>query len=181
MEKIIRNIERKRGDKIVIHSFTTFPIIFTRKTPLLAHLAKVFEEGLPIRPTTCSQLPQLKTQWKKVEGSKFVEAAKNAGYRGFSNNQHRIVQDYFLKNVKGTLAVEVPVYDDEATGLMDFLMTEEKRLIIPDFKPEVSKCLPDAMSQLWRYREMLHRNTMIPRNVIDCYAFDDQECYQLTS
>ncbi len=180
MERIYRIIERKRGDRIVEHHFTTLPQMLKADSPLRKHIAKMFVEGLPERPQTASQLPVLQTLWAQID-SPFAQLAKDAGYRGFASAQHRIVQDHFWKFCPGLIATELPLFDKNATGLADFLLLRDMKLILPDFKPYLHKCLPEAMSQLFRYREMLSENAKVKREDIICVAFDDTQAYQLTS
>lgn len=180
MEKIIRQIERKRESGIIIHDFTTLPLVLQRKTPLASHLANMFMDGVPERPKTVTGLPQVMTEWEMVT-SPWTEHAQKAGYKGFSNAQHRIVQDYFWANVQQVLATEAPVYDGEVTGMIDILVATPDILFILDFKPDIHKCVDSAMSQLFRYREMLIKNAKLDRNIVKCYAFDDKNCYKLIS
>lgn len=180
MEKIIREIERRRERVTIIHEYTTLPLVLHRKTNLASHLADMFTNGVPERPKTVTGLPRLITQWEEVD-SPWIEYAKKSGFRGFGNAQHRIVQDYFWENIPHVIGTETPVYDDEATGMMDILIATPEILFILDVKPDIQKCVDAAMSQLFRYRAMLIKNARVDRRIIQCYAFDDKKCYKLTS
>lgn len=132
-----------------------------------------------------SQAKVLIKQHNEEKNSPFVELAKGAQYKGWGNQQHKIVQRYFLNNDPDTIAVEVPVWDKEKeiAGCIDILRVDTARgkVQILDFKPEAHKCVNQAMTQVHYYKEMLIKCAGVPRGAVECYSFDDNRCYSLIS
>ena len=195
-ETIQRNIIRERSSGYEsYHAFTTFPVILAPRQVAdppslfdltIAHLRAGFIYGFPISTLNSpSQAKVLITQHTEIKNSPLCALAEAAQYRGWGNQQHKIVQKYFLANDPDTIACEVPVWDKEKemAGCLDILRVsiERQKVEICDFKPDAHKCVNQAMTQVYYYKEMLIKCAGIPRAVIDCYAFDDQKCYRLNS
>lgn len=180
MEKIIRIIERQRSETFTQQfQFSTYDVIFDKAfrelhpeaAELMEYLEGRFREGLPARPTSPSQMPQLIIETKQVFGHPFCQLAFDSQYQGQGNKQHLTVQNFFMANCAECLAFEVPVFDDEASGCIDILTIQFNPFIVGvhDFKPDAVK-EKKAPGQTFRYAKMLIEGAKLnPENVVAGY------------
>lgn len=109
-----------------------------------------------------------------------IQLAKDAGYRDQGNYQHSRVQNYLLANDPLTMAIEIPLWDEEYHGHADLVRyLPEDKIHIPDFKPNAIK-EKKAASQVFRYKNLLHKRTGIPLDDIVISYFDDQNAFYVT-
>ena len=145
MDMISRRLTKQRESGFEqSFDFTTYPIIFdSTKWPkdpkvraVMTMLQTSFLTGFKKLPKSPSQMPELMVGTEKI-ASPLCGMAKMAGYRGKGNEQHRIVQNYFLQNHPDCIAIEVPLWVDDVEGCADFLLMslDPFHLVIPDLKP----------------------------------------------
>lgn len=193
MDKISREIIRIRNERPVIYKFTTYPIIFEAINEpyhyyrLLTHLKDMFINGMPPeKDLSPSMMPELILKFEEVKNSEYCKLASDSNYKGQGNYQHRVVQEHFLMYDQNTIATEVPVIGEKMQGNIDILIYDGIIKIL-DFKPEVHKCVKQAMTQLHYYKDLLCdsirgiENEQNIKSKIECYAFDNKHCYKLIS
>lgn len=185
VETITRNIIKVRSGREMTYPFTTYPAIFKGTNIISRYLAKVFTEGIPQRPTSASEQKPWILPVQEIT-HEMTDYAKKADYRRGMNYQHEYVQKYLLENDPHTIAIEVPVYDEEKTGFIDILRLVGVNIEIWDFKPNAHKEDKNKVaSQLLRYKQMLTERIYVDFNTkIDnvlLYYFDDSKAYHVTS
>ena len=181
MDKIIREFKVDRGGRDIIYPFTTYSCVFAISTRLSGYLSDRFTNGVVAKERmSISEMPQLLIKCEKVEYPSLVEMAKNASYRGAMSRQHSKVQNYFLDKDPHTIAIEIPVYNDEMLGHIDIIRLLPSGIIeVLDFKPNAHK-ETKAASQLFRYASRLSVSLGLPLTQFRAYYFDDKNIYQVT-
>ncbi len=112
--------------------------------------------------------------------------AYDANYHQYEHNQHKVIENYLMRNDKFTMAVEVPVwYQDEKGDLyaghadgIRYFPKETIKFEVFDFKPEAGK-ETKAASQVYRYMRGLAHCAGIPPSLIRGVYFDDKEAYYI--
>lgn len=187
METITREIIRNHDGHEAVYKFTTYPVIFgesiIRKPNfllLLKYLREVFECEIPSRLKSPSSMPTLILQTLRFSDHEYIKYAKVANYFGLGGGQHWKLQEHFMMSNPYTMAVEAPVFDDDMLGNMDLLnYNQETDMVeILDFKPNAHK-EKHAATQLYWYRELLSKQSGIPKSKIECFYFDDMNCYKV--
>lgn len=146
---------------------------------LLARFLQDFEK----RDLGCSNATE-------IIGSNIVEMidhelvfyGQQSEFVGQGHDQHDIAQDWLLENDPMTLAVEVPVWNDERQGFIDIIRynTDTNRIEIVDLKPNASaEKVTKVTAQLHHYRLMFCELFDIPADMVDCLYFDEKNCYKL--
>ena len=113
-------------------------------------------------------------------GSDLITFAQEANFEKSEKWQHTVVENYLMYNDPKTLAVEIPVWNDEISGFIDGLRyyKEIDELEIIDFKPN-AKSDKKAASQEFYYRRLLSECTGISLNKIGASYFDDHSAFKL--
>lgn len=184
MDRISRTFTKIRSSGYTTtHIFTTFSFVFFDSNELLSYLVKLFSCGADIqKKLSASTAKSLMLEMQPVENSELVELTIASKAIGNGKNQHFILEQYFLKKDQYTLATEVPVWSEKynMSGFIDILRVKNKRIQICDFKPYAHREKKEkALTQLWYYREMLKGAIEGMNMPIDCFYFDDQNCYKL--
>lgn len=183
MDKIQRTFIKKRGDFILRYDFTTLSHIFKETDDkLFKYLHKRFITDKPKREASVTEFirkskkfPLLRT--KKVKND-ILDIARNVDYEGAGRRQHAIMQNYFFEHDRDCIALEMPVYNEELEGFVDIIRYQKPVVQILDFKPKADK-EKNAAKQLWLYREMFCRLSCYPKEMVECYYFDNKYCYQV--
>ncbi len=184
-------VERSNG-YVVSYPFTTYSCIW--KLPddpvlskLYTYFQQLFIEGA--NGNVVSGLKSVSAGNKLVldvvqKPSDLTELARGAAYHDAGRYQHRVVERHMLENDPKTIAVEIPVWDDEWVGHIDQLRVMGEvgncYLQLPDFKPNAHK-ETKAASQVFRYRALLAKRTGIPLDKIEALYYDDTHAYFLNS
>lgn len=184
---IQRRFVVKRGEREVVYPFTTWSYIFKKcdkgasihEQRLMEYLKKVFVFGCPAdeRRVSVTSAREIFVKTKEVD-SGLIAAAEHAEYRKQGRYQHDIVQQYLLKNDHKTVAIEVPVWDDELAGHIDIIRILHGVIQVADFKPEAHR-EKVAGSQVKRYIDLLAKATRLPLSAFQGIYFDDRKAYQL--
>jgi hypothetical protein len=185
MEEIIRNFKTIRNGREMIYPFTTFSCVFM-ETPADENLRKVYRYLADLivngRPDFSGKISASQTKPLIINTSQshceLVDYAKKADYRGRQNGQHYCTQRYLLENDPHTIAVEIPVWNDNMSGHIDILRVFKNRIQIADFKPKAGM-EKKAATQLHNYREMLSERLNIARSYFECVYFDELYSYYL--
>lgn len=111
--------------------------------------------------------------------SDFCDICRQVEWRDQWHDQHITVLNHFLHNDPHTVAIEVPVWNDEMSGFIDLLRKVDDKYYICDFKPK-SHTEKKAATQLFHYRKMFCERTMIDISDVRCIFFDDDHAYMLT-
>lgn len=190
MELVRRYIKRQRSSGFIqTFEYSTYDIIFSeemrKKDPnfakLLDFLRLAFETGLPDRPQSPSGMPELLgIEVKQHFQHPLSLMVAGSNYQGAGRNQHTVVQEYFIKNHPDFLAMEVPVWDSEASGCIDILLLKLKPFFIDvfDFKPGARK-ETKASSQVYRYLKMLIDATGIPAQYFRGFYGDELDTFEV--
>ena len=184
MNLIIRKFEVMRGERKIVYPFTTYSCIFDAdKLPdsmpktLQNYLKQVFMCGVPPNLTkSVSSLPHLVVETKEIESS-LVSMALEANYRGLRHKQHECVQNYLLAHDPDTIAIEVPVWDEDTLGHIDIIRLGPK-IGVWDFKPEARK-EKKAGGQVLRYIAFLSKLLKLPLREFEGGYYDDKNCYSI--
>lgn len=189
MEQVTRYIKRQKGEREIIYPFTTFDIIFEGDfSPypinlgrLLTHLKDAFTNGMCEAQKSPSEAAELHADVKHYSEHPFSKLANDAAYYGQGSKQHWIVQKHFLNYDDSTIAVEVPLWDEESSGCADIIryVAGSDRIQILDFKPK-AKAEKKVTGQLFQYAKLLSVCTGIPLSKIDLFYFDGEDTYQVT-
>jgi hypothetical protein len=186
MDKITRYIKRSRNETELVYPFTTWSCIFGTKSTakdgdilysVYKHLRTAFYEGMPECEASPSQAKQLMVQTERIE-SDLCEMAEASGYHGMGKAQHPIVQNYFMDNHPDCVAVEMPVWDDKMAGFVDITLVNANGIKLLDFKPLAHK-EKHAATQLYHYKRLFCHNTGLSPDLVECYYFDNQNCYKV--
>lgn len=198
MEKITRFNKVQRGRHEVVYPFTTYPLIFEHEkmdnplqSALCKYLSTVFVYGTPKKEyCSVSQGPLLDIKAERNGSNEVSKMCSETGYQGNGTKQHEIVQDYFMKNDPHTIAIEVPVYDDEFHGHIDIVRIYGNTIQVLDFKPNAGK-EKKAASQVFRYRLLLSKHIfnilhslgkpLDQTYKIEAGYFDEHAYYMITS
>ena len=106
--------------------------------------------------------------------------------RSSDPSPHNSVESFFLINDSSTVATEVPVFlnPDEfdgseipITGHIDILQARFGRIYVLDYKPNLNRP-EEYSSQLYLYREAVHRRMNIPVEKISAIAFNEHEAVE---
>jgi len=190
MEKIKRYIKRERSSGFVqTFEYTTYDTIFNERARegkqffrmLLDHLRLAFECGLPNKDKSPSGMPELLgIETKQHFNHELSDFISQVEWKGTGNKQHLIVQNHFMNNYSKTIAIEVPVWNDEASGCIDILNVNMNPFIIDviDFKPDTIH-EKKASSQVYRYVEMLIKNTGIPPEYFRGFYCDELNTFEV--
>lgn len=188
METITREIIRNHDGHEAVYIYTTYDVVLdiagkrlteiARK--LFNYLADCLTCEIPERLLSPSGMPTLLLQTELIAQDVYVQMAKAAEYRGLRAGQHAKIQGHFLANNPATFATELPVFDEKMTGCIDVLNYDvvSDSIQILDFKPNAHK-EKHAATQLYWYRELLSKQTEIPKSKIECFYFDDMNCYKV--
>jgi len=202
LETIQRHFPVVRGELEMCYSFTTFPFVlgtldhYYERSPvawaLLTYLRNVFVHGKPEGTrVSISAMPRLMVESKQEKYEDIVGACMRSDYRGRGKYQHETVQKYFLECVGGTLAYEVPVWDDESIGHIDIVRLrkegDQEIVEVFDFKPDAKK-EKNASSQVYRYAKILEKNLKMllthstNKSIVQVHAgyFDDRHYYSVS-
>lgn len=202
LETIQRHFPVTRGELEMCYSFTTFPFIlgdldrYYQDSPVLwalcTYLRDVFINGKPEgERASISGLSPLMVQSKQEKNEDIVGACLRSNYRGRGKYQHETVQKYFLEFVGGTIAYEVPVWDDESIGHIDLVrirrVANAETVEVLDFKPDAKK-EKNASSQVYRYAKILEKNLKMllthsaNKSIVQVHAgyFDDRHYYSVS-
>ena len=182
MDEISRKFRFTRGDREVEYNFITYSCIFSPSpTPLYKHLREAFVNGVPVKEyRTVTELPPVITAKPLRVQNELPQLAKCADYNGFRSKQHERVQRYFLDHDPHTIAVEVPVWNDDVLGHIDLLrLMPDGKLQVLDFKPNAAN-EDRAACQVHRYMEILVALGAVDRKDIEGYYFDDKSAFSVT-
>lgn len=148
---------------------------------LCRHLQDAFINGMPERDMSASQSARLIIKTKRIKGHEYSRMAKASAARGKGRGQHPAVQDYFMKNDRYAIGVEIPVWDDDMTALLDIVLVNPKTGIVRvlDYKPDASLEKKAATQVHHQVRLLCHNTGIDPKSVVGFY-FDDLNTYQLT-
>ena len=199
MDKIVRKIEREKGDRILTYNFTTYPVIFDRSTRfldqnkdrpnlilLLDFLAEAFVHGMQERRKSPSESPEKLIETTHVTGHPLSKYAAKSGYMGMGNRQHPIAQNYLLDHCPEAIAIEVPVWEGEEedenaeSGCIDVILyyPENDHVGVWDLKPKAA-AERTASAQVHDYVRLFMQRSCISRSSIIAGYFDDKDCYVL--
>lgn len=163
------------------YHYTTRSPILEGGNPVFDFLKSLILEGRPDigERKSVSSGPKLAVPVKQGKHA-LLEHAGLAEWQGCGPDQHLVLQRYLLAQDPLTLAVEVPVWDDEWLGHIDILQWNEetKKLSLFDFKPKAA-AETKAASQVFRYRELLSRHVGIPALEIGAGYFDEFNFYYI--
>ncbi|MEE9117827.1 MAG: hypothetical protein V3U02_04430 [Calditrichia bacterium] len=193
MDKIIREftVVRSSGHE-QIYPFTTFSSVLSanpapqnNQEKLFLYLKSVFNHGIKSEAKkTVTEFPKLliKSQLHTPDhecDKNILALTSQSGWEGQGNRQHEIVQNKFFQEDPFTIALEVPVWDEEMTGRIDIVRIKDKNTIqILDFKPNAFRD-KTAPSQLYRYRKLLSKLTGIPLKNIEVLYFDSKTLMEI--
>ena len=190
METITREIIRNHDGHEAVYKFTTFIGVLSDISKhttrpnlgrLQSHLQNVFQCEIIEKIQSPSGMPTLMLEVERgsPEGD-LVRLAREANYRGLKSGQHWKVQEHFLANEEHTIAAEMPVFDENMLGCIDLVAYDLEFDIVKilDFKPNAHK-EKHAATQLYWYRELLSKQSGIPKSKIECFYFDDMNCYRV--
>ena len=181
---------KKRKEHVGGYKFTTRHGVLEpnlKNSELVAltfqYLRETFLNGTTYSEKGCSNPDvSLTGKFKQVKDSQVCKMAARCGYEGQGTKMHDICQDYFMKYDPYTIALEVPVFDEERSGFIDILRYKNGRLQIVDFKPKAHReNFQKVLTQLIRYRHLLCYQLGIPESMVDCAYFDKDNLYQLTN
>lgn len=183
MEQIVRKFKVMRGTFEMIYPFTTFSCVFeAEKLPespnkvLQKYLRDVLTQGVPPgERASVSQLPKIMVEKVEVQ-SDFIEMARLANYRGLGKGQHECVQNYLLLNDPHTIAIEIPVWDENHLGHIDNIRIKDDKIGVWDFKPNAAK-ETKASGQVLRYVLMLSKALNLPLRMFEGGYYDDTNAY----
>lgn len=161
------------------YHYTTRSPILAGGNPVFDFLKSLILEGRPDigERKSVSSGPKLAVPVKQGK-HQITEYAGLAAYQGHGPDQHLVLQRYLLDNDPLTIAVEVPVWDNEWLGHIDILRWDEgnKKLSLFDFKPKAA-AETKAASQVFRYRELLANHLSMPSLEIEAGYFDELNIY----
>lgn len=131
-----------------------------------------------------SQLPLMLINKRGIEVTRIddpiVQDAEEAGYEGGGHEQHRIMQRHLMRFNSSIIASEVPVWNGEVMGHIDYIQWDKERKVLRvlDFKPAAFK-ETKASSQVCRYIHLLADQLGIDPKTIEGGYFDKDEFYQV--
>ncbi len=106
--------------------------------------------------------------------------------RKTNESPHNAVENFFLINDSTTICKELPVFLKEGenhhikthlTGHIDLIQVRFGKLYILDYKPNLKKP-GNYASQMYFYKEAVHKRTRIPRNKIVPASFNRYAYYE---
>ena len=188
-ERIIRLFEReRRPDFIQIYPFTTFSTIWENPTgrPNLLRLNQFFRHLMIGGCPDASQKKSVSSGEPLVNVHAFkrhcdlVDFAASADYEGHGNRQHEIVQNHLLTNDVTTMAIEIPVCNEEWHGHIDIIryLRDSDKIEVVDFKPKADKETKAAF-QVYRYMKLLSGESLIPITDMTGRYFDNKSSYTI--
>lgn len=184
MDLITRRFSVQREKTLQYYPFTTYSFIWVvQQDPILEKACQYFRqvmrcgipEGLVAKSVSGANECIVKLERRDDDLMRF---AKDSNYMNRGKFQHEIMEQYLLENDPATMAIEIPVYDDEYLGHIDILRWHNKRFQIVDFKPNAAK-EKKAGTQVARYRQLFSKNTGVPERLIDGAYFDEFNSYHL--
>lgn len=179
-DELQRRFRVDRDGRTIIYPFTCFADVFTKADLLSLYLRSLIQYGCPNAANRISVTTQKPFMVKAEQvPQELCQYAAAANYKGTQRFQHDVVQRYLLENDPHTVAVEVPVWDDEYSGHIDILRRYEDKIQVWDFKPEAHK-EKWAGCQVKRYIMLLSKRLKLPLSAFEGYYFDDKWAYFLT-
>ena len=186
-EIIGRDFIKVRHDKEMIYEFRTRSFIFTYNEDevlqkLYNHLVYCLIQGRTDMPKGCSNCDELAGLNYKQAESEVINICRESGFLGKGNKMHPITQNHFMNTDDKSVAIEIPVWNEEAqrTGFIDLIRYVDGILWILDFKPNAHKeRWQKVMSQLFWYKYMLCKQLDIPHDKVRCAYFDNLNFYEL--
>lgn len=185
MDKVIRIIKKERNNRIITYPFTTFDVVFRSEHPLLKFIGDTFVNPFQCSGQSISELSRsqpMLVPMNKEFNSELVKIVNQ-----IDGVTHSEVQNHFLDNDNATVAIEVPVYYDGKSGLIDIIRLKkgEKHDIIQiiDYKPK-AHLEKYAATQVWYYMEAVLSSIITVDNhpcLIKGYYFDQKNCYSITT
>lgn len=190
--KVCRGKSEKFPDGFVqVYPFTTYSVIFDPHASdpiidmLFTYFEQVFIEGVPEGNEKKSVSGARLLMVDSVRSThEIVQMAYDADYINRESYQHEHMERHLLRNDPFTVAVEIPVWDDEYRGHIDILrlcfdaQISEHYVELWDFKPNAAQ-EKKAASQVARYRQLLSVRTGIPLRKIRAGYFDNKNAYFL--
>jgi len=188
-EIVGRDYIKERNGYMIKYPFRARAKIFEKQenetvSKLFSHLSTCLIKGRQDLELGCSKCDIIKGLEYEETSSSVMNICRVAGFLGKKRMMHPIVQNHFMHNDPYTIAVEIPVwnYKENRSGLIDLIRYNPKEDIvwILDFKPYANQENPEqVLSQLYWYKNMLHTNTGISLNKIECAYFNHLNFYQL--
>ena len=190
-----RSYTTKEGeDKVFVqeYPFTTWSYIYdiprvdAALSAAFFYFQQLLREGRPEigNRKSVSQLPFMMINKRGVGKASvddpIIKDAEMAGYEGGGHDQHRIVQRHLMKFNSSIIASEVPVWNDEVMGHIDYIQWDKERKVLRvlDFKPAAFK-ETKASSQVCRYIHLLADQLGLDPKTIEGGYFDKDEFYQV--
>ena len=138
-------------------------------------------DGTSYKELGCSNPDKTLTNtFTPIENSRLCELAEESEYVGKGSAMHDTVQNYLIQKDPSTIAVEVPVYDEERSGFIDIVRFVNGRIQILDFKPNAHKENHfKVLTQLTHYRKLLAKKLEASEFLFDCGYFDKDNFYLL--
>lgn len=207
MDVLTRSITRQRSETFSqTFKFTTLSIIFSKLPPkeeeytnfqkLIRWIRFAFMVGLPENQEpyeSCSSatVPVAKSIEPLLgDDNPFMELMQGCNYRGTSNYQHQMVEDFLMRNDKNAICAELPLWIEVDRspnkkpwlGFCDLVRAlPDQTIMLCDFKPDVSRIdQKRAASQMSRYIVMLNICTKIPMKSIKGVLFDEKAAFLVT-
>lgn len=177
-DELQRRFKVVREGRTLIYPFTCFADVFTKPDRLSLYLRDIIIYGAPTaeKISVTSQTPFVVPV--EQTSTEFTDFARAANYHGTQRYQHDMVQRYMMENDPHTVAVEIPVWDDEYLGHIDIIRRFEDKIQVLDFKPEAHK-EKTAGCQVKRYIMLLSKRLKLPLSSFEGYYFDDKWSYIL--
>ncbi|MBT3881302.1 MAG: hypothetical protein HON76_07700 [Candidatus Scalindua sp.] len=200
----------KRHGEIRVHSFNHSPVyryrLHTTKVTEQNNIPKSLKNYLDLVFADCPNHLFTKTAFRvsklKMEMSvnlfnhkshKLIDLAKDSRVYNKFKSRHENLEQYFLDNDKGTIAVELPLWVEEGelqdfkkvfnitgplVGHIDILRIEDDgKIAVWDYKPNAYK-ETKAYVQVFLYTYMLSVRTGIKLSDFICGYFDEVDAYQ---
>lgn len=180
-----RTHKKKDGtesDFVQKYRFSTFSYVINNHDDIHPNLKKLFdylttliiegrpEIGLKQSVSQAQIIPLLARSKGKTAETKLADLSL---YSGQGQDQHQVLEDYFLQADKKTVATEIPVWNDQYLGHIDIIQwdDETKMIKVLDFKPN-AKSEKKAASQVFRYCHLLAARLGISIKEIEGAYFD---------
>lgn len=193
MEIITKEIVRVREDREMVYKFMTYDFIFETLpdgshldafAKIRRHLFNCFTKPIPRSPKSPSDsnglLVKIAPYDNEEDAALLLRLAGESFYHGAKQDQHYVLERYFIENDPYTLAVEVPVFDEEWLGSIDIIryFPETGVIQILDFKPN-AKAEKNVSGQLYRYAKLLAKHLGISVCAIQLIYFDDKDVFEV--
>ncbi len=184
-----------RLDHLQVYPFTYHNLklnLASRSLPQLRRYINYIERALPHElfmegPRASST--RIQTDFKIIKRNNIApELCRLAlATRKTNESPHNAVENFFLINDSTTICKELPVFLKEGethhikthlTGHIDLIQVRFGKLYILDYKPNLKKP-ENYASQLYFYKEAVHKRTRIPMNKIIPAVFNSYVYYEL--